>query len=73
MYGTRASCERAIESRGGHVANVQRSLSYLVIGELSSRDWKFTAYGTKIEGAIRLKAEGYPLSVVSEVQWVAAL
>lgn len=73
IFGTRAACERAIESRGGRVGAIQRSLSYLVIGELSSRDWKYSAYGTKIESAMRLKTEGLPLSIVSEAQWIAAL
>jgi len=73
MFGTRLSCERAIETRGGRIAGINRSLDYLVIGELSSRDWKYSAYGTKIETAMRLKAEGNPVSVVSEGQWIAAL
>lgn len=73
LYGTRTSCERAVESRGARIAAIQRSLSYLVIGELSSRDWKYSAYGTKIESAMRLKADGHPLNIVSEAQWVAAL
>lgn len=73
LFGTRASCERAVESRGGRIANIQRTLDYLVIGELSSRDWKYSAFGTKIESAMRLKADGNPLCIVSEAQWVAAL
>lgn len=73
LFGTRASCERAVESRGGRVATIQRTLDYLVIGELSSRDWKYSAFGTKIETAMRLKADGNPLHIISEAQWVAAL
>lgn len=73
LFGTRASCERAVETRGGRIANIQRALDYLVIGELSSRDWKYSAFGTKIETAMRLKADGNPLCIVSEAQWVAAL
>lgn len=73
LFGTRASCERAIESRGGRIASIQRALDYLVIGELSSRDWKYSAFGTKIETAMRLKTEGSSLRIVSEAQWVAVL
>lgn len=73
LFGTRASCERAVESRGGRIANIHRALDYLVIGELSSRDWKYSAFGTKIETAMRLKADGNSLCIVSEAQWVAAL
>ncbi len=73
LFGTRASCERAVEARGGQVAHLHRGLDYLVIGELSSRDWKYSAFGTKIETAMRLKAEGSRLSIVSEAQWVSVL
>lgn len=73
IYGTRAACERAVESRGGRVAAIHRSLDYLVIGELTSRDWKYSAFGAKIESAMRLKGDGSPLHIVSEAQWVTVL
>ena len=73
LFGTRAACERAVIARGGTVESVNRSLRYLVLGELSSRDWKYSSHGTKIEAAMRLKGEGHGVSIVSEAQWITAL
>lgn len=73
VYGTRAACERAVETRGGSICGVNRRLRYLVIGELSSRDWKYSSFGTKIESVMRLKQEGAVVSVVGESQWVRSL
>jgi NAD-dependent DNA ligase len=72
IYGTRAACERAVLSRGGVVLSVQKSLDYLVVGDLSSREWKYSSHGVKIEAAMRLRSEGCGPAVVSESSWVAA-
>jgi len=73
LFGTRSACEKAVEHRGGRIASVGRKLDYLVIGELSSRDWKYSSFGTKIETAMKLKQEGVPLAIVGEAQWAKAL
>ena len=73
VFGTRTACERAVEQRGGRVTSVGKKLNYLVIGEMASRDWKYSAFGSKIEAAMKLKQEGLPLAIVSEQQWVRAL
>lgn len=73
IYGTRAACERAVSERGGNVGAVSRKLNYLVIGSMSSRDWKNTSFGTKIEMAMNLKQNGADVVIVTESQWVAAL
>lgn len=73
IFGTRAACEHAVHQRGGQIAPVGKKLAYLVVGELSSRDWKYTSFGTKIEAAIRFRTDGYPVRVVREAQWVAVL
>ena len=73
IYGTRAACERAVSERGGIVGAVSKKLDYLVIGSMSSRDWKNTSFGTKIEMAMNLKQNGADVVIVSESQWVAAL
>ena len=73
LYGTRNACERAVLARGGQLSSVQVALSFLVIGSLSSRDWKFSSHGTKIESAMRLKEAGSQIRIVSEDQWIAAL
>jgi NAD-dependent DNA ligase len=69
LYGTRKACEREIELRGGRCSDrVRLQTSYLVVGSLMSRDWKFTPYGNKI-----LKAVEYcgrcPIAIVSEKRW----
>ena len=73
IFGTRAACERAVTTRGGTIEAVHRSLRFLIVGELSSREWKYSSHGSKIEAAMRLKDMGHGLSIVSESQWVAAL
>lgn len=73
VYGTRAACERAVEARGGTVSPINRNLNYLVIGELTSRSWKYSSFGTKIESVMKLRAAGAGIAVVSEGQWVRAL
>lgn len=73
IYGTRAACERAVCERGGNVGTVSKKLDYLVIGSMSSRDWKNTSFGTKIEMAMNLKQNGADIVIVTESQWVAAL
>lgn len=73
LFGTRTSCEQAVIRRGGSIANIGKMLNYLVIGELSSRDWKYSSFGTKIESAMRLKESGAKLFIISEAQWVQVL
>ncbi|MDO8386497.1 MAG: BRCT domain-containing protein [Polaromonas sp.] len=73
LFGTRTACEKATETRGGRVVGIGKKLNYLVIGELSSRDWKYSSFGSKIESAVQLQAEGVRLNIVSEALWVRAL
>lgn len=73
LFGTRSACEQAVTHRGGRISSVNRKLDFLVIGELSSRDWKYSSYGSKIESAMRLKQDGAPLIIVTEAQWIHAL
>jgi NAD-dependent DNA ligase len=73
LYGTRTACEQTVIQRGGRISSGNKKLDFLVVGELSSRDWKYSSFGTKIESAIKLKQEGIPLTIVTESQWVRAL
>ncbi|WP_049301694.1 BRCT domain-containing protein [Serratia marcescens] len=53
MAGKRSIVEERVNAAGGHViGNITKKLDYLVIGTLSSRDWKFSSHGRKIEKAI---------------------
>jgi len=73
LFGTRSACEQTVTQRGGRILSVSKKLDFLVIGELSSRDWKYSSFGTKIESAMKLKQEGVPLAIVTEAQWARAL
>lgn len=73
LFGTRNSCEKSVLDRGGTVLGIRKDLAFLVVGELSSRDWKYSSFGNKIESALSLKAKGSKLAIVSEAQWVQAL
>lgn len=73
-FGIRSRCEEAVIKRGGHAdGDVTRKLDYLVLGIEVSEDWKHHTYGRKIEHAMKLRAEGFPLIIVREVDWKAAL
>lgn len=74
FYGTRAACERAILGLGGMaIDNVSGKLDYLVIGGLIQPAWIHTTYGRKIESAMKYKAAGSELAIVSEQQWTQAI
>ncbi|HVJ24241.1 MAG TPA: BRCT domain-containing protein [Burkholderiales bacterium] len=73
-YGTRAHCAREVTERGGSVEdNVTRRTSFLVLGTFSSRDWKQTSYGRKIQRAAELRDSGFALRIVGEDHWANAL
>ena len=68
--GTREQCMNETTSRGGLVANsITKKVSYLVVGEIGSRDWATASWGRKIEHAQMLAAEGHPISIISEQFW----
>ncbi len=68
MAGKRSIVEERVKAAGGHViGNITKKLDYLVIGTLSSRDWKFSSHGRKIEKAISYRdEEGAKLKIISE-------
>jgi NAD-dependent DNA ligase len=79
-YGTRRNCEREVTERGGRCSdNITLQTSYLVLGELGSRDWIHSCYGRKIETAVKyteLLTERHgvsSLSIVSEEHWQSFL
>lgn len=74
LFGTRASCERAITNRGAlAVANVRQDLGYLVIGTMVSSEWANTSPGRKIEKAVDYQNSGCPILIISEEHWVKYL
>lgn len=53
ISGKRATIAERINSAGGSIVDrVTHNTHFLVIGAMSSRDWRFSSYGRKIEKAI---------------------
>lgn len=67
--GTRDWCESQVLERGGTNVAVSKKLSYLVIGEIGSRDWIHSTHGRKIEKAVMLRGDGIPIAIVAEEHW----
>lgn len=73
-FGKRRQVAQEIEARNGVLASApSRKTSYLVIGELGSRDWLSSNAGTKIQKAVELREEGHRLAIVSEKHWASSL
>lgn len=70
-FGTRQKVFEAISSLNGIPKDgfPTQSTRYLVIGVFASRDWYHTNYGRKIERAVELRAEGHPITNLSEEHW----
>lgn len=65
--GPRAFITSEIERLGGEVRKtVSKKVDYVVISSNASKDWKTTHFGTKIERAQGLIAEGHQIRFVSE-------
>lgn len=70
LIGSRNDCKSKLSEMGGvFTANPKRSTNYLVVGALSSRDWKQTSHGRKIEKAIALRDSGYEIKLLHEDTW----
>lgn len=73
-YGRRKDCEAAIQSAGGTISkSVNRSLNFLVIGSRITPAWVHSTHGRKIEAAVAIRDDGYPLHIVSEAHWTRAI
>lgn len=72
--GPRTWCEQQVIDRGAQaVANITQRLSYLVIGEIGSRDWAHSTFGRKIQKAVEYREKGVPLRIISEEHWYNSL
>jgi len=67
--GTRTWCEEQVVTRGARVGAITKDLSYLVIGEVGSRDWIHSTHGRKIEKAVDYKERGHGIAIVTEQHW----
>ena len=67
VSGDRDSIDTMLKCLGAQTStSVNRSVDYLVIGTLASRDWLYTSHGRKIEKALLLKREGSEIAVITE-------
>lgn len=74
VAGKRSLVEEMIVKSGGSVTDgINKKLDFLVIGTLSSRDWKFSSHGRKIEKAIKYRDELGKLKIISEEMLFGAL
>lgn len=73
-YGPQRACEREVEELGGRCEPaVSRRTDYLVLGGLSASDWAQEGFGAQVDEALRLRARGAQVAIISEEHWVAAL
>ncbi|MGO3909000.1 BRCT domain-containing protein [Huaxiibacter chinensis] len=71
LCGSRRQCESDLVKLGCTISDrVTQDLDYLIIGALSSKDWKFQSFGRKIEQAIDYRDnKGAALKILSEEHW----
>ncbi|ADZ91124.1 BRCT domain-containing protein [Marinomonas mediterranea] len=55
------------------LGSVSKKTDYLVFGSKVSPNWGANNFGGKIEKAVKLKLEGYPIKIISESQWISFL
>lgn len=69
LHGSRKYCKAQIEARGGRCSDsIRLQTNYLVIGALSSRDWRFSSFGNKILKAVEY-SKRCDLAIISEAHW----
>lgn len=73
-YGLRKDCEKAVEQRGGVIAdNVTKKLDYLVIGLMGNEDWAHSTFGRKIQKAIDYNEKNATIAIIGEDDWTNAV
>ncbi|NKB34062.1 MAG: NAD-dependent DNA ligase [Pseudomonadales bacterium] len=67
VSGDRETVDTMLRLRGAETSpNVNKTVDYLIIGTLASRDWLYKSHGRKIEKALLLKREGVDITVITE-------
>ncbi|MDG1025074.1 MAG: BRCT domain-containing protein [Gammaproteobacteria bacterium] len=67
VTGDRNSVNTMLRCLGAETkSSVNKSVDYLVIGTLASRDWLYTSHGRKIVKALLIKREGCDIKVIAE-------
>ncbi len=72
-FGQRKACEAAVSERGGRCGSLTQKTDVLVIGLYATESWKHSSFGNKILKAADMRAEGVPITIVSEEHWVGHL
>jgi len=74
IWGKRRDAEDAVVKLGGLVkGDVLKSLNFLVLGQISSRDWLHSTHGLKISSAVKFKESDCDIKIISEQSWAEAL
>lgn len=69
--GPRQTIKRICEEMGATVVdNVTQQMHVLIVGPISSPDWRFTSHGRKIEKALLLKNQGFAVTIITEETWL---
>lgn len=72
--GSRKELALEIEQRGGvFINNVSKNTNFLIYCGEKSDYWAFTCYGRKVEQAIKLRKEGYPIQIIVEADFWDAI
>lgn len=70
-FGPRRNCEQLVLELGGLVrSTINKGLDYLVIGTIGSMSWAHSTHGRKIESAVSLRHQGFPLALIDEQHWL---
>lgn len=71
---SRNELEQKLKSLGAIIkTSVVKDLDYLIVGGQGSDSWRISNYGTKIQRAIKLKEEGFPVKIILESDFFPAL
>lgn len=73
LFGQRSVCEAAVIERGAVAGSLTRKTNVLVIGAYVTDSWRHETFGNKILSAVGMRADGVPISIVSEEHWKAHL
>lgn len=74
LNGSRADMEGCAVEKGAVIKpDVSRDLDALIVGTYTSRDWKYTSYGTKIERVLEYNKTGGNILILPERKWLRFL
>lgn len=65
--GSRTDMQNDIKKLGGRIVeSINKNTDYLIIGDNGNPAWAFSCYGRKVERAMELRKEGYPIMLIHE-------